>query len=683
MCYRRDPVTFTRDWALTVPISVPLEGQVIHATQALQLHAVKLYENPLSRGLKKRERDRSVREQLACYRSLLEDRGFIQTTVDFKDAAHSFLEGFSTQDGKLFFEFPEKLSKTPMCRSAKTLTNRELAGVGDFATIRYINGWLRYLSKYPLERPDLEGPAETAWIERQENPFEITASTQQLEDVRRLVNWLIEVTPTFMGNHGPGSTSNGAKTVPDKNCDYRPTIQSRELTRFDVETRLEYVSSDPIFLIRKAVWMVVPKDVGSLRPITKEPVETQYAQQGLKHDIYKAVDDLSSRMPVSRFIRFTDQRPSQECALRGSLLTNDPFKPSTIDLKNASDRVSLDLVIALFSGNLLHYLMVGRSWDVKIGRKSVQLAMYGGMGSALTFPVQSIVFCALAIYASLIELHKREFGVEGCVDDYFELFLDSQGFKPAYRKIERSLRIYGDDIAVPDYAAERLMLLLKTFGLEVNTRKSFIGSSPVRESCGVYAIAGIDITPKLLRTPDSGQVIDGAKYEALRQYANDAYLKGERNLYRALIKLLTDSEIFISSKQYLRKSQRGSRFGYAKQALGKPTLLFQAHMGQERPDEVVVGFLSQRSTVPTHEIEIHERLGACTTYFVESVSERDRDSEFYHLTINYRQMSDPKLSSIEDHGSIPAGTRLKLRNAVLRFQPERTNDYMEWGWAPI
>jgi len=682
---RIDSVKFVSSWASARLVNVPDEGQTGYAITALQFHAAKLYSNPLSRDLRVREQNRFVRQQLACYATLVDNHGFVEATTILKDIAHTFLLNLSSRDGKLVYEFDESISRTPMKGAAQTLRDRYLTEA-DIPTIQYIYEWLTYLSKFPLNRPDLRGPAETAWIDRQENPWKITASQEVLVSLRRVVNWLVDETPlrmidenlTFVGNHGPGFTASGAKTVPEKNLDYRPTLQTRQLTRFHVDD-IFYRDHMP----RMAKWAAVFKDVGSLRPITQEPTEMQFAQQGLKDALYRVIDDPESALPVSKFIRFRDQQPSRAAAIAGSRMTMDWRKPSTIDLRAASDRLLVELVCEVFSGNLLHLIMAGRTWGCRIGKKrSVEFAMYGGMGSALTFPVQSIVFCALAVYATLKELYKREYGCEGTIDDLFDVYIGPHGLNSRAAQVSKSIRVYGDDLAVPDFAATRLIELLQACGLEVNTKKSFLGNSPVRESCGVYAVAGYVITPKRLRFPDSGQVMDGAQYEAIRNLANDAFLRGEVVLYRALVRFALHQPKFMSSKEAKRRSQRGGRLypGDLFQ-VKEANLLFEQYDGQLAAEDVRVGFLSLRGSESTHTVRIHDTVKAFSTFFVETETVRDQDSEFYHLTVNYRSMAESEGKSSERHGSIARGIRLKTRNAALMLsQHERSK--MVWGWAP-
>lgn len=683
---RIDTVVYSDHWASTAPIDIPVKGELDGVRKALSDHVLLLYDNPLAEGLNRAERDRFVREQLASYRLLLDTYGFVKTTVLLKKIAHQFLLSFLDLGDRLLYIPDEDIIYTPMFRSAMTLSGRSLDVTGeDGRTIQFILSWLLCLSKLPMDRPDLEKPAETAWIDRQVNPLPCVAGRETLDALRRIVGWLLDVEPHFVGNHGPGSTASGAKTVPAKNADYTPTIQSLQLAKYHVDD-VPYELGKR----RDSVYMSVPKDVGSLRPITKEPVETQFAQQALKFDIYQTVDT-DPDCVAGRFIRFRDQRPSQDCAIRGSRRGSIWRKPSTIDLSFASDFLSLEVVTELFSGNLLHMILAGRTPDCLVGKRKVELAMYGGMGSALTFPIQTIIFAACAVFSTIVELNYLENGVGFDPEHTLSDYLDQNGFRPQYKFLERNIRVYGDDICVPDAAAERLVSLLQSLGLLVNVQKSFTGTSPVRESCGVYALMGRDITPKRYRIPLTSGMIDAQLYEALRAFANEAFHMGWKNLNRSLIRRARDNPKLMSASIAGRKSQRGKhiklgmpgaeksiRVGYPDQQLGDAQLLFEEDRGRDD----YVGFVSTRSSIPTIDLVLHERVLGFTTFFVETEAIRDSDSEYYHLTVNYRQMAySTKEASSEAHGSLPVGVRLKKRN-VVRKVSHPANRAMVWGWAP-
>jgi hypothetical protein len=96
------------------------------------------------------------------------------------------------------------------------------------------------------------------------------------------------------------------------------------------------------------------------------------------------------------------------------------------------------------------------------------------MGSAVTFPIQSIIFSTIATTATLL--------AKG----------DEVSMKNM-RLLGGQVRVFGDDIIVPEYAMELTQDLLHSLGLRVNTSKTH-GTGKFRESCGVDAYDGHDVT---------------------------------------------------------------------------------------------------------------------------------------------------------------------------------------------
>jgi hypothetical protein len=87
--------------------------------------------------------------------------------------------------------------------------------------------------------------------------------------------------------------------------------------------------------------LLVPKDSRGPRLISCEPVDFQWIQQGLRKAIYELVETHE----LSKFnVFFTNQKPNQ-C---GALLGSATGRYATLDLKEASDRVSVSLVHLLF-----------------------------------------------------------------------------------------------------------------------------------------------------------------------------------------------------------------------------------------------------------------------------------------------------------------------------------------------
>lgn len=209
--------------------------------------------------------------------------------------------------------------------------------------------------------------------------------------------------------------------------------------------------------------ILVPKDSRGPRLISCEPVDYQWIQQGLG----RAISELVERHPLTRDnVRFTDQQPNQFGALMGSVAG----KYATLDLAEASDRVSLDLVRLLFPSNIVRCLEACRtSATVLPDGRVLPLNKFAPMGSSLCFPILSLVVWSL-LTAGTWDTGTRE-----------------------------GTYVYGDDVIVPTAYAGDAIELLETFGLKVNRDKSCI-KGLFRESCGMDAYRGEDVTPVRLRT---------------------------------------------------------------------------------------------------------------------------------------------------------------------------------------
>jgi hypothetical protein len=96
------------------------------------------------------------------------------------------------------------------------------------------------------------------------------------------------------------------------------------------------------------------------------------------------------------------------------------------------------------------------------------------MGSAITFPVQSILFAVVAISETLFN--------EGLLATYDNI-----------RHVARRVRVFGDDIIVPIHAHEDVVDMLHYLRLKVNHTKTF-ATGKFRESCGFDAYDGHDVT---------------------------------------------------------------------------------------------------------------------------------------------------------------------------------------------
>ena len=270
--------------------------------------------------------------------------------------------------------------------------------------------------------------------------------------------------------HGPGSVAT-RQIGPDK---YKwNNVCSRITDMYAFDTYFcaslghvcdEYRTFDGIGTVDLSARVVlVPKDSRGPRLISCEPVDFQWVQQGLG----RAIVEHMERHPLSKWnVRFSDQQPNRIGALLGSL--NGRY--ATLDLKEASDRVSVDLVRLIFPSELYAHLVSLRSLSTELpSGKVINLRKFAPMGSSLCFPVLALTTWALLTAASP-DAYARE-----------------------------RVYVYGDDVIVQTTEVENAISTLESFGLLVNRDKSCT-SGFFRESCGMDAYKGYDITPVKLKT---------------------------------------------------------------------------------------------------------------------------------------------------------------------------------------
>jgi len=222
----------------------------------------------------------------------------------------------------------------------------------------------------------------------------------------------------------------------------------------------------------------VPKTLKTPRIIGMEPTAMQYAQQGLLTIILK---ELERDYLTDSLLGFDDQTPNQRMAREGSL----SGELATLDLSDASDRVSNQLVRALFANHphLLGAVDACRSRKADVPGWGVQrLAKFASMGSALTFPVEAMVFLTIVILGISREL---------------SLPLNR---RTLFKELSGQVRIYGDDIIIPSKWVHTVVRELELFGARVNTSKSY-WSGKFRESCGREYYAGQDVSIVKVRQP--------------------------------------------------------------------------------------------------------------------------------------------------------------------------------------
>jgi len=295
-------------------------------------------------------------------------------------------------------------------------------------------------------------------------------------DVRNRTDKLVRDSE-LIPRHGPGATADRLKgnlkwnqtewtqrmeqVFPHQR--YLASTWSMALAKLDHITILEPGEERPVKVT------LVPKTLKTPRLIAIEPTAMQYMQQGLRDALEAAIE---SDKLMRNFVGSADQNPNREMARTGSLSGD----LATLDLSEASDRVSNQLVRLLFRTNpdLAEGIEACRSRKADVFGKTIRLAKFASMGSALTFPVEMMVFATIVFV-----------GIERGLS------------RPITRKDVESLvgqvRIYGDDIIVPVEYVLPVIQALEDFGLRVNKDKSF-WSGKFRESCGKEYYGGEDVS---------------------------------------------------------------------------------------------------------------------------------------------------------------------------------------------
>jgi len=229
----------------------------------------------------------------------------------------------------------------------------------------------------------------------------------------------------------------------------------------------------------------VPKTQKTPRIIAIEPSSVQYVQQGILESLNSGI----AGSYVSDFISSESQLPNQQLAREGS-----EGSLATLDLSEASDRVSLQLVEAMLERNPLmrDAVLACRSIRAEVpGHGVIPLVKFASMGSALCFPFEAMVFLTM-IFLGI----EQERGHRFTSKREIETFIGK-------------VRVYGDDIVCPVDYVHTVVDSLEHFGARVNRRKSF-WTGRFRESCGKEYYDGHDVSIVKVRRefPSHRQCVD-------------------------------------------------------------------------------------------------------------------------------------------------------------------------------
>jgi hypothetical protein len=272
-----------------------------------------------------------------------------------------------------------------------------------------------------------------------------------------------------------------------------------------------YESRNPSLNEPPARLLAVPKTLKGPRLIASEPIAHQFLQQGMMKWIRENLP-----LPLRNCIDFKSQVPSRQMCLIASRVGD----LATVDLSSASDRLSCWTVERALRVNppLLHALHACRTrWLVNATKSGerffIKLKKFAAQGAAVTFPVQSMIYACMSMAALAYE---RNLTVN----------------RKTVLKLSREVRVFGDDIIMPSCAVHSLVLLMGHCDLKVNASKTHYRGH-FRESCGMDAFCGEDVTPLYIRALDPGS--NAADLVSWVDVINNAYSKGLWHLSDTMI----------------------------------------------------------------------------------------------------------------------------------------------------
>jgi hypothetical protein len=231
-----------------------------------------------------------------------------------------------------------------------------------------------------------------------------------------------------------------------------------------------------------------PKNAKVFRiTVTEPPLNTMY-QLG--------IGDLMAVRLRREGLDIRDQEPNQLLAALGSLTG----ALATLDLSSASDTIAIELVYELLPLDWAHFLARFRTGTILYRSLPIRLEKFSSMGNGYTFPLETLIFYALAKAAAEVS------GTEGTV------------------------RAYGDDIIVPTGAYGLLCEVLRDVGFIPNASKSF-STGRFRESCGADYLSGYNVRPAYIRDKLSG--------ESLFTYHNAMVRRGDMDAASLILSSFT------------------------------------------------------------------------------------------------------------------------------------------------
>lgn len=328
-------------------------------------------------------------------------------------------------------------------------------------------------------RTDLESACYDGFVRTQADLGSVRVGSVTASVRARMTELLAEVLRDYSSHEGdarmgPGSVSEGFDPL-QKWGRLGSNVPKRLKQQFGAVTFVsglnamleQELEDEPIQLAKEtssARLCAVPKDMWEFRIITIPALCYAWAQQYCRGKMLKCVNACH----LTRHLRLeVGQEKHARLARQASCTGLD----ATLDFHDASNRVMWSLVTEVFPSDVVGDLGAARADEViRPDTGAVcQLLSYDGMGNATTFIVETLLFwsCCVAVAEEVLSL----------LDD-------------------TTVHVYGDDVICNVLIVPRLQEVVTEFGWELNLTKSFFQKGGhFRESCGMHAWLGHDVTP--------------------------------------------------------------------------------------------------------------------------------------------------------------------------------------------
>lgn len=321
-----------------------------------------------------------------------------------------------------------------------------------------------------------------------------------------LVRWLSSYQPPTLDDCKFGSGRTADPSIQSLGEKYSNMYETERTRYFCLRNNLE-MSKYSFRGATHSRTKLVPKSYKSYRTIAMEPHQLMFYQQG----VMRSLDRVFRSTQLRRRIDLHDQSRNRKLAQIGS----QSGKFATIDLSSASDSVSMRLVKQWFHHTPCFLdIMTLRSGYMELNGEILEVPWYAGMGSALCFPIECLVFAAMC-----------------------EATIRAAGVDPTYSQY----CVYGDDIIIESEFAEALIERLTRNGFLPNEEKSF-WSGPFREACGGEYYLGEDVTSLKIGRKFTSNLATPNSYSCLISMANSCFSRGLFVTRKYIISLLKSIE---------------------------------------------------------------------------------------------------------------------------------------------